>query len=63
MRNLVEYPVTADETITLVRTLLGRAQQSKAIGSMHPLILSYVLQYLTENKLSLIDFLEKKQPD
>lgn len=46
MRNIVEYPITKDEMIAGLEELLAKELASPAIGSLRPVILSYVIDAL-----------------
>lgn len=58
MRNLIEFPITADEVLTVVNTFLSREQERGEIGGINGLILHYVQQYLIDHPDAVRDIVD-----
>lgn len=58
MRNLVEYPITADEVLEVVNRALERDNVRKAIGGIDGCVLHTLYQYLIDNPEAVDDITE-----
>lgn len=62
MRNLAQYPVTADEVIRVLTAASADIASSRVVGDTRPLILTLVSKFIDENKYSLSKFLDQAMP-
>lgn len=63
VRNLLQYPITADEVLNHVRALRDDEEEiSEAylqIGGTRLLCLNHLIDFLSENELQLKEFLDR----
>lgn len=62
MRNLLEYPITAEEVEQELTRLRNQSQAEGGIGDIRPLVLTYLLEYTYVHREEFKRFLETKQP-
>lgn len=64
MRNLLQYPITADEAIDVSKTLLATLQPKSLdkmlFGDMRPLCLRELIEFAEENPELFAEFLKKR---
>jgi len=61
MRNLKQYPITAEEVARTLHNELEKLQAAQLVGDTRPLVISYVMEYLASNDSEFSEFLKTKE--
>jgi hypothetical protein len=61
MRNLVEYPIDAEEVLNTLERLKKEYIDSGCIGGTQGMILGFIIEFLDNNDDTFDEFLESKR--